>query len=769
MAYQVIGSYKIHEYSREAEIESKEQDGKYIDWITSPAINSWIELRVEQEVIPAENRSNFKISLYNNVEVGNCDEDRRLFMDYSVYDTGSFESCYLCIDNNWYRPKINIDTEAQEITLEFGTKREILLTYIDTLQPIQFMEQRTASRLKTFSTYHEPDGSFKYFCADNYNLVPETYFYPKLKISGRSVYNYYLYAKGYNDKYNSFIWDAAKDSSGATTNFDFITNFSDIEPTTLNIDRNVYPTTALNFTDEEDPALNYNATTATSRDTIFPVADTITSLQVALSFDGNTADIAYRDIPVGSTYYKFNLTTAEREVLRKKAQGSQSVPIYYLIKVTRVAGSNTATLVSKTQRVLTIVGCNPTLNPTVKDIKPETLALTGNENTIVRYESMVEYAINATASKHATIVSQSVQCGSKTITNLPNGVIQDVESGTFYFHVADSRNMGAATTLTKNTIQYVKPTCYQNLEIGLSGETDAVIELEINGNYFNGSFGVANNTLKLEVRYTDDNGTMGEWQTLSGTPTYSNSTYKLNTTFSGFNYGKAYVFQCRATDKLNVVQSSQYTIRLLPVFDWSENNFNFNVPVQMDEKTVLRHGKDTNNTVLSASGGHIYLRPGGTDNTSGETIFYPDGRVKFGGTVTFADGTTNSGSNVADYIVETGETAMGSNGTWYWAKWASGKSECWGCRNFGNMAVTTAWGNLYRSNVFSQALPDKLFKTTPDVINMNIVNSNFGGWLCKHENSAPSAVTTGSYMFVRPASATVSPTYIGFHVIGLWK
>ena len=417
------------------------------------------------------------------------------------------------------------------------------------------------------------------------------------------------------------------------------------------------------------------------------------------------------------------------------------------------------------------------MNPTVRDVNSDTLALTGDENTFIRYESMAEYAINATASKNATIVTQSVTCGSKTITDLPYGVIEDVESGDFNFYALDSRNMAVSGSVFKNLIEYVKPTCYQKLEIELSGEVAANVKLTVSGNYYNGSFGAADNTLLLEVRHTDDDGNMGEWTTLTGTPTIKNNTYTLETTFSGFNYGKSYVFQCRATDKLNVVQSSQYTIKFLPTFDWSEEDFNFNVPVnieadnlEMHGQTIIRHSKDTNNTVLSATNGHIYVRPRGTSNTYGETIFYPDGSIKFGGTVDLGDSFKINGNKLADFVIESGSTSMGSNGTWYWAKWASGKAECWGCRNFGNMAVTTAWGNLYRSAFLTQDLPSKLFVTTPDVININIVNATFGGWICKHENAAPSAVTTGSFIFVRPASATVTaPTYIGFHVIGLWK
>jgi hypothetical protein len=156
------------------------------------------------------------------------------------------------------------------------------------------------------------------------------------------------------------------------------------------------------------------------------------------------------------------------------------------------------------------------------------------------------------------------------------------------------------------------------------------------------------------------------------------------------------------------VETSQYTIRLLPVFDWSETDFHFNVPIDIDadninmhNETIIRHNKAANNTVLSASGGHIYLRPGGTNNTSGETIIYPDGSLEFGGEVNFAKGFNIDGYTIGDFVIEAGSESMGSNGTWHWRKWASGKAECYGCRNFGNMAVNTTWGNLYRSEILT--------------------------------------------------------------------
>lgn len=529
--------------------------------------------------------------------------------------------------------------------------------------------------------------------------------------------------------------------------------------------------TANNFTDE---ALTASFTYEAPMDSTL---SNISSIETCLSLNGETDDLSpYENLSGLEASHVFEFTEAQREYIRQAAINSPTIPVYYITKTICAANGETITVYDKAQRTISIVGADPLLDPKVKDIKPETLALTGDENTFIRYESMAEYEINATASKHATIVSQYVQCGSKTIYDLPYGVIDDTESGTFNFYVLDSRNQQAVSAVFKNLIEYVKPTCYQKLEVVLTGETSAAIKLKVSGNYFDGSFGLANNTFLLQVRYTDESRSMGDWITLEAQPTFDGTTYEVETIFSDFDYGKAYTFQSRVIDKLNTVQSSEYTIRYLPIFDWGENDFNFNVPVNINadevslhENTVLRYNKEAKNTVLSAGGGNIYFRPNGTDATGAETIFYGNGNIKFGGAVDLGDSFTIGGNKLVDYIIDTGETEMGSNGTWYWAKWASGKSECWGCRNFGNMAVTTAWGGLYRSAILTQDLPDDVFITTPDVININIVNSNFGGWICKHENLAPSAVTTGSFIFVRPASATVSPTYIGFHVIGLWK
>jgi hypothetical protein len=731
MAYEVIHTFLIDEYIQE---EVKEVDEFEVETIVTPYARLWSELVVSQERLTAENTSRFKAYLKIGCTLSQeCEETTVNIWGNSGDNT---------IRGFGYYSK---DTVLDEFTVSSGTTKLKTIRVYDSTDTDMFRGKLIG--------YHNLDGTLTgMYCSPNSgdNVIKDLVFSGSVDCFTTGGFKSSIYTK-----YEKTIYP-------------------------LSIERGIVPTIADNFTDEDNPSITYSVVSsdvcARANDgEWFHPDDTILLTQAAISLDGVNPDIEFRDIPSSGTY-TFELTDSDRELLRQKVQGAASVPVYYMFKTVRALDSKYypyAELLfeTQTQRVLTIVGSTPILNPTVIDIKPETIALTGNANIFVRYESMIEFSTGAVASKHASIVSQSVQCGSKTIYNLYNGVIDDIESGEFIFNASDSRGLNADTVVINNVamIDYVKPSCKQEVSIEMSGETGAVVTIKLSGNYYNGSFGAVDNTLQLAYKIED-----GAWNVINKAPVYKGNTYELTTTITGLSYAQAYTFQCRAIDKLNTVNTAQYTIRLMPVFDWSETDFNFNVPVNIDGSldmygnTIIRHNKDANNTVLSANGGRIYIRPNGTEETTGETIFYPNGDIAFGSNLD-AKTLSINGNDVADYVIETGTAEMGSNGTWYWQKWASGKSECWGCRNFGNMAVTTAWGGLYRSAILTQDLPEDVFITTPDVININIVNGNFGGWICKHENLAPSAVTTGSFIFVRPASATVTPTYIGFNVIGVWK
>lgn len=387
---------------------------------------------------------------------------------------------------------------------------------------------------------------------------------------------------------------------------------------------------ATSFNDETNPTIIYKNDAGNSA----------TSLMACISLDGGASDtIVYRDIPKTGTSYTFPLTATEINTLRASIPNTTSRTVIFYVR--SVVGGRT--YYSTVESEFTIINCDPVISSvSIYDANSTTAALTGNTNIMVRYESMAVFSYNATAQKSASIVSHYVKNGSNTVSNQYNGVIDDVESGSFIFSATDSRGKTTEIVEEKTLINYVKPTCYQTVKAELSGETGAVVKLKIAGNYFNGSFGAVSNTLKLEVRHTQNDGTMGGWNDLTSVliPVFNGDTYELNTTISGFTYNQSYTFQVRATDKLNMVQSAQYTVSVMPIFDWNDEDFNFNVPVNinaetldMNNETILRHSKTTNNTVLSASGGHIYIRPGGTTDTSSEVRITAQGNIEVKGDI----------------------------------------------------------------------------------------------------------------------------------------
>ena len=292
-----------------------------------------------------------------------------------------------------------------------------------------------------------------------------------------------------------------------------------------------------------------------------------------LSFDGENPLVS-RDLQIYANTlthtYTYELTDAERELLIKSVTNGTSCPIYYCITTTYDTGDK---YTQKLEKTFTLIDATPTLNPIVEDGREETAALTGDVNTFIRYQSQAVYAINAQASKGATIIHQQITNGSQINTN-PYGSIDNVESGTFLFTVTDSRNNIAYQVIEKPIVNYERLTC--NIEAD-NPDTTGNVNFVVKGNYFNASFGVKTNTLALSYRYKVNSGDYTEWVVV--TPTIKNNTYSVNVSLTGFSYQDKVTLQAKAIDLLTTIESAEKVLKAQPVFDWSENDFNFNVPV----------------------------------------------------------------------------------------------------------------------------------------------------------------------------------------------
>lgn len=513
------------------------------------------------------------------------------------------------------------------------------------------------------------------------------------------------------------------------------------------IPRGASITSAPSFNDEANPVLKYSN----------PAGNNVSSLQACIAnSDGTTIYAAYRDISKTGTSYTFNLTTAERNALRNATPNSNTMTVRFYVK-TEIDGN---TFRNHSAKTLTITNGNPTLDPTVVDTGTKSITYTGDSsNKVIKGYNTMSVTFGTSAVKGATIKSQKVTCGAKSRT--ADGTISNVESGDFVFTVTDSRGNTTTKTVKKTLINYFYPTVnFDALKLSTEGE----LSINLKGKVWVGSFGATTNTYDLRYRYKESSGEWGSWATITLSPG-SDGSYTASKSITGLDYQKNYVVQAAVRDTLapydsNSIKTPEKSVSALPVFDWGPSDFNFNVSVCIPNGKAIR-GKLTDGSYRSM----LYMNTNNILSVGGGSNAPDAIRIA---TANNAGSIQVNGVEL-DYIVAQGTEAMGSNGTWYWEKWASGKAVCYGCRNYGNMSVSTAWGNLYRSETFTQSLPSGLFNSIPEVIEITFRNGSYGAWIAKHESSAPTTSSSGSFIVVRPASATINQAYISFNIIGRWK
>lgn len=277
------------------------------------------------------------------------------------------------------------------------------------------------------------------------------------------------------------------------------------------------------------------------------------------------------------------------------------------------AKSGTATVTCQTYNGDTLIGtstttftasideedCTPTLSPFVYDTNSETIDLTGDDTKVIRYHSNMYCEANPTAKNSASIQNTVVQCGTSAFVGNSH-TFNDAESGNFTFITTDTRGLTRQMTENLTVVNYIHLTCVMK---DSKPDTSGNFTFEVDGNCFNGSFGVASNTLTVQYRYKAGSGSYSAWANM--TVSRSGNTYSATVDITGLDYTQTYTFQARATDQLETITTDETAVKTLPVFDWSGEDFNFNVPVNFSAGA----------TGISGGGGLAY----GTCSTIGGT------------------------------------------------------------------------------------------------------------------------------------------------------
>lgn len=255
------------------------------------------------------------------------------------------------------------------------------------------------------------------------------------------------------------------------------------------------------------------------------------------------------------------------------------------IQFTCTTYSSNGTAVGSTTTDATLVIAETDNLPTIDDITitqrgqagDKTAELTGSTSRFILNYSQVNYEVTSTAATGATITATNIVNGGQ-IRYGPTGTFYNpITSDVFTATVTDSRGFRNAESINVDAVNYVPLTCVMELsEPNANGE----IQIKVSGNYWTGNFGAVTNTLSLKYRLSLD-GIAGTNYDLTPTINSANNTYTCTATISGLDHTQLYYIRVRAQDKADYVETDWQTFKVEPIFDWSSEDFNINVPVTM--------------------------------------------------------------------------------------------------------------------------------------------------------------------------------------------
>lgn len=192
-----------------------------------------------------------------------------------------------------------------------------------------------------------------------------------------------------------------------------------------------------------------------------------------------------------------------------------------------------------------------------------------NETALVPGHSRVYCNLVAEVRNVATV--QQV-----TINGQPEewGQILPVTDGKYLVRVVDSRGFWCEKLLQMPLVPYEPVRLQVTAKRESPGSNEAILQIE--GKWFDGSFGLQNNSLTLSYR-------VGDGQPVILTPQLADGEFSLTVTLPELDYRLSHNLVVEATDKI-ATYSARLTInRGVPVFHWGEGDFVFHVPVQMPE------------------------------------------------------------------------------------------------------------------------------------------------------------------------------------------
>lgn len=227
------------------------------------------------------------------------------------------------------------------------------------------------------------------------------------------------------------------------------------------IDRFATLTSAPNFTDIQNPTIQYSN----------PAGNSVTTLKACISLTGAKDDIKYRDISKTGSSYTFNLTEEERNVLRNATPNSKTLTVkFYITSVI-----NGQTDYSILDRTMTIVNANPTFNMSYLDTNNKTTEITENDQLIIRNNSHLQIQVSKPVAYKGATINDNSSCtieilgqsylpsfvlpfqSTTKVATVDVGIIDTSQDTTAKITVTDSRGFSTTKELKIKVLNWTLP------------------------------------------------------------------------------------------------------------------------------------------------------------------------------------------------------------------------------------------------------------------------------------------------------------------------
>lgn len=507
-------------------------------------------------------------------------------------------------------------------------------------------------------------------------------------------------------------------------------------------------TSAPNFTDVDNPTIVYAN----------PAGSAVAALDVCISLTGSASDISYRAVSTSGGSYTFQLTDAERAVLRNNTTLTRKVLFLLRTKIGSTYYYDTA------ERTYTVTN-NAATRPSEAIAVAPVSALSAPFNALyIQGRTQAKITHTASGKFGATInqYSSSVEGKAYSGETATSDALQTPGVLTITGTATDSRGFSTTASKTVTVLAYNTPSVVRNGSTGrfvcARATSDGTISEDGTALYVECSKSFSslanNNKCTLRLRYAAEGGSWSSWITLLAES--AGNDYASVVPGVTLSVSVVYTIEIQAVDKLGEsgsvgsrIPTSEMTLHLGEngkavgigryASESGENRLDvawdahFEKGLQVSGAADL--GKTPPKVAVLNNAGWVYYR----------TLLELRADLDYG-----------------DYVLE-----QGTSGIWTYRKWASGVSECWGDKSCGDIAVTSAWGALFEgSNMGGIAYPSGLFVSQP-VFFPSAQTTKYA--ICGIEIDGGDATTTPNLYLLRATAETVQGVYLSLYAKGRWK